>query len=57
MHIGFDMRRLVYVEYGFHGSMLACAAILVLSLVRRAGHAEVRQQPDHLTESLERVNP
>jgi hypothetical protein len=51
MHIGVDMRRLVYVEYGFHGSMLACAVILVLSLARRANHAEVRRQPDRLTES------
>lgn len=42
MHVGFDMRRLVYVEYGFHGSMLACAAILVLSLVRRAGREAER---------------
>lgn len=50
MHIGLDMRRLVYIEYGFHGSMLACAVILVLSIVRRASHAEVRKL-DHLTES------
>ena len=57
MHIGVDMRRLVYVEYGFHGSMLACAVILVLSLVRRATHAEVQKQQDHLTKSLERLNP
>lgn len=49
MHIGIDMRRLVYVEYGFHGSMLACAVILVLSMVRRASHAEA-QKRDHLTE-------
>jgi hypothetical protein len=50
------MRRLVYIEYGFHGSMLACAVILVLSLVRRAGHAEVRKHPHRLTESLEQLN-
>jgi hypothetical protein len=39
MHIGLDMRRLVYIEYGFHGSMPACAVILVFSLVRRRSHA------------------
>ena len=57
MHVALDMRRLVYIEYGFHGSMLACAVILVLSLVRRASYAEVRQQPYPLTESLERLHP
>jgi hypothetical protein len=55
MHVGLDMRRLVYIEYGFHGSMLACGVILVLSLLRRAGQAEVRKHPDHLTESLEQL--
>lgn len=53
MHVGLDMRRLVYIEYGFHGSMLACAVILVLSLVRRVGHAEVPRLPDRLTDSLQ----
>jgi hypothetical protein len=43
MHIGLDMHRLVYVEYGFHVTMLACALILVLSLVRLASHAGVRR--------------
>lgn len=57
MHIGLDMHRLIYIEYGFHGSMLACAVILVLSLARRARDAEVRMQADRLTESLERLNP
>jgi hypothetical protein len=36
MHIGLDMHRLVYLEYGFHVTMMACALIVVLSLVRLA---------------------
>jgi len=43
MHIGLDMHRLVYIEYFFHGSMLACGVILVLSLMRRASQAAVRK--------------
>lgn len=43
MHVGLDMHRLVYVEYGFHVTMLACALTLVLSLIRLAGHAGVRR--------------
>ncbi len=51
MHVGLDMHRLVYIEYGFHVSMLTCALILVLSLMRLASHAEVRRdRPEHLPE-------
>ena len=42
MYVGLDMHRLVYIEYGFHVSMLGCALILVLSLTRLASQAEVR---------------
>ena len=37
MHVGLDMSRLVYIEYVFHGSMLACAVSLTISLIRLAG--------------------
>jgi len=43
MHIGLDMHRLVYIEYGFHVTMLACALIVVLGLVRLASRAGVRR--------------
>lgn len=36
MHIALDMNRLLYIEYGFHISMLACALILTVGLVRLA---------------------
>lgn len=36
MHIALDMNRLLYIEYGFHISMLACALILTVGLVRVA---------------------
>lgn len=36
MHIALDMNRLLYIEYGFHVSMLACAVILTVGLVRLA---------------------
>lgn len=34
MHIGLDMSRMLYIEYGFHISMLACATTLVLGWIR-----------------------
>jgi hypothetical protein len=34
MHVGFDMDRLIYVELFFHMSILLCAVILALSLMR-----------------------
>jgi len=40
MHIGLDMQRLVYIEYGFHLTMMACAAILALSLMRLVNRPE-----------------
>jgi len=43
MHVGLDMHRLVYIECFFHGSMLACGAILALSLMRRASQMAVRK--------------
>jgi hypothetical protein len=39
MHIGLDMSRLLYIEYGFHISMLICAVTLTLSCLRLAGQA------------------
>ena len=39
MHIGLDMNRLLYIEFAFHMSMLACGVTLALSLMRVASHA------------------
>lgn len=39
MHIGLDMNRLIYIEFVFHMSMLACGVTLALSLMRLASHA------------------
>ena len=39
MHIGLDMNRLIYIEFAFHMSMLACGVTLTLSLMRLASHA------------------
>ena len=43
MHIGLDMHRLLYIEYGFHVTMMACALIVVLSLMRLASPAGVQR--------------
>jgi len=56
MHVGLDMHRLIYVEYSFHGSLLACALILALSLMRLASYTEVRRdRPEVLPEPLSRL--
>ncbi len=39
MHIGLDMNRLLYIEFVFHMSMLACGVTLALSWMRLASHA------------------
>lgn len=39
MHIGLDMNRLLYIEFAFHMSMLACGVTLALSWMRLANHA------------------
>ena len=39
MHIGLDMNRLLYIEFVFHFSMLACAVTLALSLMRLANRS------------------
>lgn len=39
MHIALDMNRLLYIEYGFHMSMLACGVILAIAWMRLAGRA------------------
>lgn len=36
MHIALDMNRLLYIEYGFHMSMLACVVILAVGFTRLA---------------------
>jgi hypothetical protein len=38
MHIAFDMNRLLYIEYGFHISMIACVLILTVGFIRLATH-------------------
>jgi len=53
MHVGLDMHRLIYLEYGFHGSILACVLILVLSFMHLASRTEVRgDRPEHLPEAF-----
>lgn len=37
MQVGLDMNRLVYIEIGFHMSMLACGVTLALALMRLGG--------------------
>lgn len=39
MHIALDMNRLLFIEYAFHLSMLACGVTLAISLMRRARNA------------------
>jgi hypothetical protein len=39
MHVALDMNRLVYIEYVFHLSLLACGVTLALSWMRLASHA------------------
>ncbi|HEV2424934.1 MAG TPA: hypothetical protein VGZ29_08910 [Terriglobia bacterium] len=46
MHIGLDMHRLVYIEYAFHLTMLACGVTLVVGLVRCARQAATQTRPD-----------
>jgi len=36
MHIALDMSRLLYIEYGFHMSMLACVLVLAVGFIRLA---------------------
>jgi hypothetical protein len=36
MHIALDMNRLLYIEYGFHISMIACVLILTVGFIRLA---------------------
>lgn len=36
MHIALDMNRLLYIEYGFHMSMLACVLTLAVGFMRVA---------------------
>ena len=39
MHIALDMNRMLYIEFAFHMSMLACGVTLALSWMRFARHA------------------
>ena len=39
MHVGLDMHRLIFIELGFHITMLICGVTLTLGLVRLAKHA------------------
>lgn len=36
MHIALDMKRLLYVEYGFHMSMLGCVIVVAIGFLRVA---------------------
>jgi hypothetical protein len=43
MHVALDMGRLLYIEYGFHLTLLACGAVLAVSfllLARGAPHSQ-----------------
>ena len=37
MHVALDMNRLVFIELGFHMTLLACGLTLTLGLMRIAG--------------------
>lgn len=37
IHIGLDMSRLVYIEYGFHATLLACGAVLAVAFMSSVG--------------------
>lgn len=39
MHVALDMNRLLYIEYGFHVTMLACVVILAAGFLRIATRA------------------
>ncbi len=39
MHVGLDMSRLLYIELGFHMTLLACGVTLALGLMRLASLA------------------
>lgn len=39
MHNGLNMHGLLFIEVGFHLSMLACGVTLAVALLRRANHA------------------
>lgn len=36
MHVALDMNHLLYIEYGFHVTMLACVLVLTVGFVRLA---------------------
>lgn len=39
MNVGLDMHRLVYIEYAFHVTLLACGAVLAIGFLALAGTA------------------
>lgn len=52
MHIALDMTHLLYIEYGFHMSMLACVVTLAFGFMRLASHpaaAKAVLSPDRAT--------
>ena len=51
MHIALDMSRLLYIEYGFHMSMLACVLILTVGFMRLAAPSAAKPvlSPDRVT--------
>jgi hypothetical protein len=52
MHIAFDMNRLLYIEYGFHMSMLACVLIVTVGFLRLAAQGTAAKpilSPDRVT--------
>lgn len=51
MHVALDMNRLLYIEYGFHMSMLACVVVLVVGFIRVAAQpaAQPVLAPDRAT--------
>lgn len=52
MHIALDMNRLLYIEYGFHMSMLACVLILAVGFMRLASQSAAKPvlSPDRVTQ-------
>lgn len=42
MHVALDMNRLLYIEYGFHVTMLSCVVILAAGFLRIATRAAAK---------------
>lgn len=53
MHVALDMHHLLYIEYGFHMTMLACVLVLAVGFLRLAAQpvAKPLLSPERVTSS------